>query len=143
MKWVYAAYRKGAFGDALPADLNAEGFSLAFRDIVARVHEVFMLYGPTIRPDAPVGLMTVQPGFMPDQMVPHALWFPWASARNKVECMAWFFSRMVDWKAIVIAETKDVPFFNVIRAYGYLRRVGTSVGWFGEDDAAIFETRKR
>ena len=140
---MYAAYRKGAFGDSLPADLDAAGFSEAFRGIVAQVHEVFLLIAPTIRPDAPVGIMTVQIGLRDDQFIPHALWFPWASSRNKVEASAWFLSRMGDWKAVVIAELKDVRFFNVIRSYGYLRRVGTSVGWFGDDDAAIFETRKR
>lgn len=71
-------------------------------------------------------LTEIQPEFV----LPHAYWFPWASARNKLECVLEY---LIDLKAqnlllINVNETL-APFFQHLGKYGILRRVGTIREW--------------
>ena len=106
--------------------------------------DVFVLHGQ--RKDTgkvvPVAAVTVIPA--QGQMWPHVYWFPWATARNKIECSLRF---LLDTKErfnlIVVSLPQDVDFFMHLCRYGVIRRIGTGRGWLGETDVVLFETVRR
>jgi hypothetical protein len=89
----------------------------------------------------PVGLVACNDqGY---RIEPLAIWFPWASPRNKLESALNFFNKIrVTRLMVLFAPEKDVGFFEHLARYGVIQRRGT-VGRFFEDGqfAAIFQSR--
>jgi len=132
LKWLWAAYRSGAFTEWLDADLSqadfAEKMLAYFMEIYARRGEVMIgLANFGSRPMSPVGLFrvdTFQGAFWP-----HVVWFPWATARNKLEVVVGFIQWLKEQGLVLIsAEPKNIPFFSHVARYGLIRRVGTIKG---------------
>ena len=106
--------------------------------------DVFVLHGE--RKDTgkvvPVAAVTVVPAQA--QMWPHVYWFPWATARNKIECSLRFLLDAKErFNLIVVSLPQDVDFFMHLCRYGVIRRIGTGRGWLGDTDVVLFETVRR
>lgn len=133
----------GAFG--FQAGLDKDEFSaLIFQTIGDLLHaqgDAFVLIGK--RKDgggaAPLGVVTTS--LAQAQVWPHVRWFPWASARNRVECALRFLMETKEKCNLVIpALPDDVDFFLHLCRYGVIRRIGTGRGWLGDSDVVLFET---
>jgi len=141
IRWLYAAYKKGAFGNEFGDDLDSETFPAAFYERIPDGAGVWVLFAPTIRDDAPVGVAIGLRGHWEHHVWPHVVWFPWASARNKLEATVLFLNvQRREYKMIIAPTFEDKDFFVRVCRYGVLRRVGTSYNWSSED-AVLFETR--
>lgn len=76
---------------------------------------------------------------------PHTAWFPWATARNKVECGLRFFNTVRrEMCCLVYAPPTEREYYTQMCRYGVLRRVGRALDYFGfdNDPADIWETRR-
>lgn len=141
---MWAAYRMGAFGQFVSGLERNEFTELLLkttRDILYAGGDVFCLVGQ--RKDngqrVPVAAVTMMPAQM--QMWPHVYWFPWATARNKIECALFFLKEMKEKvNLVVVSIPKDVDFFQHLCRYGVIRRIGTGRGWLGDIDVTLFET---
>lgn len=124
--WLYAAHRKGAFRDIVgfEDDMSPEVFETKFLESVLNFDVAWILTAPNQKgPETPVGFMAA---FVRGQvMEPHVDWFPWATSRNKLETMLHFFNtfRHQFW-IMAFVEMKDRPFFDKLKDYGVLWRVG-------------------
>lgn len=77
---------------------------------------------------------------------PHAIWFSWATDRNKLEAGLAFLDQLRKNGKIALVTTpkgtKDEAFHHRICKYGVARCVGHIQGYFGEyEDAVLFQTK--
>lgn len=139
LKWLWAAYRKGAF--AIDEDLPQEQFKEAIAHYFNGHNALYMMLAKVQGELVPVGIMACQDhGY---RIEPFAVWLPWASARNKLESALNFFNKIrVTRLGVLFVPEKEILLFEKIARYGILQRRGT-VGRFFEDGqfAAIFQTR--
>lgn len=91
---------------------------------------------------SPVGLFTVQ--VEDHRAYPHVRWFPWASARNRIEATIPFLRSLdKDYTTVIHSEEKNIPFFAHLCKYGILKRCGTIHEFFDDGGkTAIYQTRK-
>lgn len=148
LAWLWAAYRRGAFTpENHDAVLIKPGLDTAeFEDEVMRrlsmVDEAFMLYAPGHRKDQPVGICWMIYDTHGNAEV-HVEWFPWVTARNKIETAATFLREMgKQINLIVYSEMKNRPFFERMMDCGVLTRVGHINGFFKSGEkAAMYQSR--
>jgi hypothetical protein len=147
MKYLYAAWRKGAKPlDVIQAE-TPEEFTEAFADHAAKRYQIAytMLATPPGKDNMPVGVVFgIKPFYdQPVMWIGDFLWFPWASTRNKLEAAVHFFNQMRKECTIIgFCEPVAIPFFEHICRYGVMRRAGTVFDLFEEGARAIFQTRK-
>ena len=146
--FAWAAYRRGVFNHIpdFPEGLDAAEFTARLADTaltVARMGgEVLVALADTSKGEIPLALVTVE--YSDGKAFPHALWFPEASYRNKLELgLVLFIELKKQHLVLVTAKTpkgqksSDVKFFEHLGKYGVLRRVGTIHGYFGPDQNAV------
>lgn len=74
---------------------------------------------------------------------PHVDWFPWASPRDKLECVVTYLHvrRQTD-KLIIYSNMSDANFFKRASMYGVIRRVGDFNSFFERGDTvAVWESK--
>jgi hypothetical protein len=143
IKYLWAAYKQGAFPD-MEAGLEPDEFKETFYSIVqAKFHAVWTLFGPTRKGFIPVGVVfaTWAPNG-PFLIVTGAVWMPWASKRNIVECMVGFLNGVRKEFALQFyALPEHKRLYEVCAMHGAVRRIGTSYTAIAGKHAAMFETR--
>ena len=135
LKWLWGAYRKG--GVDLPEGLTPQDFREKAADMLAGFDEAYLL-----EIDRPVGVVGV--GFTDGERVfqPRALWFPWASSRDKLTATLRFLREMGKERVgMIFSEPEDKSFLEHVCRYGVLRRVG-KVYDMGPKEMVLFQTRK-
>ncbi len=145
VKWVYAAYKKGAFPD-IQEGMDGIGFRSALLEHYDRMGgEMWILAAPNDVSSAegakPVGL--IQGQVTAHVVEPHVYWFPWATPRNKVETILKYLAGM-RFRAVVLvhASETDAVFFDHIAAYQVLRRIGTIHNYYGMmENAVLYQTK--
>lgn len=150
-RYAWAAYKKGALstlGPRFEAEFTPEAFYEAFVDEVRTNYAA----GWTLSAETPRGFMPVgivlgfyshpNPQFAPFMIIGDMLWFPWASARNRIEAAVGFFNAIrKEIPMVEYADDKAKPFFEMIAQHGIMRRVGTSFNVHHGKAVAVFETR--
>ena len=90
----------------------------------------------------PVGLIEVNVTIAPDirpQAIPHALWFPEASPRNKLESVVRFLEHLRKGFTVLLVEQEaNWRFFGKVCQYGVLRPVGKLRNYFSDGSDAMF-----
>lgn len=144
---MWQAYKLGAFeGTGLPSGIeDKSSFETAVIDMLDFVHDAFILESITKTNQgdklAPVGVATVS--YDNNRMEPHVVWFPWATARNKLESTINFIAKQRKDKLVLIwSEKETTPFFTHVCKYGILKRVGKVIGFSAEGDAMLFQSRR-
>jgi hypothetical protein len=143
IKYLWAAYKQGAFSDMEP-DLPPEEFKQQLQSIVlAKFHAVWTLFGPTRKGFIPVGVVfAAWAPNGPFLIVTGAVWMPWASKRNIVECMVGFLNGVRKEFALQFyALPEHKRLYEVCAMHGAVRRIGTSFTAIAGKHAAVFETR--
>lgn len=153
-KYVWAAYRKGALASLGPAfvdgEMPAAEFKQAFEAEILQTYDAaWTLFAETAGGYRPVGFVL---GHWPMRNVDHApfmivgdmIWFPWASARNRITASVNFFNVMRDQIPMMdYAQQKDREFWVVMCRHGIMRQVGTSLNVYPHQPASVYETRRR
>ena len=154
VRFAYAGYKKGALapmaGPFAQTDMTAEEFAVTFPALVtARYHGAWTLFADAPkRGYMPVGIVMAfyshaEHALSPFMIIGDIVWFPWASARNKIEAAVNFFSIMR--KQIPMMDfahgDENQRFFEMMAKHGIVRRVGTTLNVVQGKPTAIFETR--
>ncbi|MGI9411545.1 MAG: hypothetical protein ACR2OV_15810 [Hyphomicrobiaceae bacterium] len=135
-RWLWAAYQKGGL-EAIPRDLDTAQFIAAAFGHLEKFSEQFM-----VETDRPIGaIVTLTNGYL---FEPHAIWFPWASPRNKLEGALKFLSQeRKDRLGVIYMDLDRKRFLEQMARYGVLRRVGTVKNFFEPGrDAVFFQTQE-
>lgn len=149
LKWAWAAYKRGAFDDhwGFAPDYTPEQFKENVIETMLRRYDAVWSISCQVpgRGMIPVGIATA---FFPHKEVinfmvlDEMVWYPWASARNKVEAAAKFgveVRKQHPVLAFVRYENRD--FMAVLGKLGVAQRVGTSNQVFPGERAAVWESR--
>jgi len=140
LKFAWAAYKRGAFGDIFAEELSPQEFRDAFSNEVTQAYHAIW----TLLADKPVGMVFgfwahPLPKLAPYLILDRVVWFDWATPRTRVEGAVNFLNETrQDFPMIGFAEGDDKRFFEMICKHGIIRRVGTSHNL----SKAVFETRK-
>ena len=118
-------------------------------DLMLQFVDVKTMVGPRNGVPCPMGIAVVEePG---SRLQPHAVWFPWASSRNKIECAAHYLNEMRRqrdprgkfYKALILAPEKTWTFFEHMMRRGILKRCGKLDNWFDDGSPAmLFYTKE-
>lgn len=140
-RWLWAAYRRGAFPDAAEG-MDRERFLDWLAERAAAFHEVWILTAPNEDEKRPVGVVAGR--FDEYGLRPHVIWFPWSTPRNRMECALKFLHDIgrehFTW---FIARREDVPFFDHLIRYGMIRAVGKVKRVFDGGDGIMYHTTER
>lgn len=147
LKFLYAAWKLGNTPLTNIQAATPEEFIERFTEHSAlRYHVAYtMIATPPGRETMPVGVVFgIKPFYGYDVMwTGDFIWFPWASARNKLEAAVHFLNQMRKTTTIVgFCEPAAIDFFEHICRYGVLRRAGTVFDMIGEGPRAVYQTRK-
>jgi hypothetical protein len=141
MRYVYAAYRKGALANLgeefESADLPAVDFKTIFMDHALRFYDdAWVMLATSMRGDfEPVGYVAITKTKYPNPLfVADTVWFPWASQRNRVESMLNWMNEMRKSVSIVkyASSDEDKKFCVHLCKYSVMRRIGTKFGVAGQ-----------
>lgn len=152
MKYIWAAYRKGALAsmgeDFVSADMDAQAFAGRFeKEIIENYAGAWTLFAETTRGMIPVGLALgfyshPNPRFAPFMIVGDLVWFPWSTHRNRIESAVNFFHRIRSSIPMVeYARGEYKRFFEMICQHGVMRRIGTTHNVYPGEATAVYETR--
>lgn len=154
MKFVWAAYQKGALGSMRDEwkepTLSAAEFTIEFQaEVIKNYSAAWTMFAQTPKGYLPVGIVLAffshpNPRLSPFMIIGDMIWFPWASKRNQIESAVNFFAKVR--KSHSLVEYARGPatkrFFETIAKHGVMRRVGTTFNVYGGEAVAVFETRR-
>lgn len=155
IRYAWAAYKKGCLKDMAgpftDTKLTADQFKAEFEMVVlTRYHGSWTLFADSAKGFLPIGMVFAfyshtDPLLAPFMIIGDIVWFPWATARNRVESAVNFFNKtrtdipMVDYAYGEV----NKRFFETISKHGIMRRVGTTFNVVKGEPVAIFETIAR
>lgn len=159
MKYLWAAYRKGALDEFHPAfseNLDAREFREVFAVILMENGwNDWILLTETKRGFEPIGFITAWPRGRIIEIA-DMVWFPWASKRNIWESAFNFFDSMRKKVADEASDPKDPMRYFVVFEYaryrdkkffermvnkGVLKRVGHINDLYPAEPAVMFQTK--
>jgi len=121
--------------------LDQEGFKSGLERVLATFNTHYLMLARSEGEPRPVGMIgAIDGGY---RIEPHALWFPWATPRNKLESWLNFLNKIrVTRLAIVYVPEKEISIYQHLERYGVIQRRGTISRFFEDGQfAAIFQTR--
>lgn len=147
LKFLYAAWKLGNTPlSAIQASTPEEFIDRFTVHSAQRYHVAYtMVATPPGKNTMPVGVVFgIRPFYGHSVLwIGDFIWFPWASARNKLEAAVHFLNQMRKDHCIVgFCEPVAINFFEHICRYGVLRRAGTVFDMIGEGPRAVYQTRK-
>jgi hypothetical protein len=156
--FLIAAYKKGAFDGVLRTlqrtydlpeivELTNEEFRALFTEFF-RMGEHYILTArasafKSLDGQVPVGLVDTNPE--DHRMVPRVMWFPWASARNRIEATVKFLDdHRKEHLVLIYDDEKSHRFFIRMAQYGILKRIGPASGpipfWENGEKSVLWRT---
>lgn len=137
-RYFWAMHRKEVDEAVTP-----EEFRLWFSDLKAQFDKGWIVEAPTSRGIMPVGsVFGVSTGHYFEAS--HVIWFPWATARNKLEATVSFFNKLRNEMLILFHCPKEERrFFEKVSDHGVLRKVGHIHDLYDGEPAVQFQTRAK
>jgi len=122
-------------------DPKQEEFNNKLNLYLAMNDVMYVFEAITPRGNIPVGILTGKL-LGPILWLGDAIWFPWASGRNKYESMVNLFNELRrEYVAMFTCTLGDKNFYEKVARHGVIRRVGTLYD-ITEDRLAQWQTRK-
>jgi len=139
-KYTWAAYKLGAFGPDISSDSKV--FTKQLDEYLALHNIVYTVESITKDGRIPVGIIGGK--FMgPILYLGDMTWFPWASDRNKMECMTNILNELrKQYIVMFFCSMADKEFYINIAKHGVIRRVGTIYDLLVSGPSPLFQTRK-
>jgi hypothetical protein len=140
LKYLWAAYKMGSFGEA--EDINQEEFDMRMAAYLDETDITYTLVSETKNGKIPVGIFSGNFNG-PIFFIGNALWFKWASDRNKVEATIHALNELrKDYVVVMHSHESDKNFYITIAKHGVIRQVGRLFDVY-DTPAQIWQTRKR
>lgn len=139
--WLWAAYRMGAFREAIEDGLTKEEFTERFLQLMEYLDDERVLHAPndnapTDEP-VPVGLVVIHG--KGKVIEPHVEWLPWATKRNKLETMLAFLREIGKTRKVFAFVSPDArPFYLQMCRYGVLTSGCKILDYFGKGKHVYF-----
>ncbi len=126
---MWGAYVKGAFA-SFERNMDETGFAAAFYGVLENCDFAHVLIAEHERgPKTPVGIVAA--AYRDYWLSPHVEWFPWASARNKLESIVYYLHEMRRNHFLILTikgddpkRSPDLHFFSHVKDYGVIRQIG-------------------
>lgn len=141
LKYLWAAYRKGSFRELFRDETTQQEFTALWTYMFERTDGGVWI----LESGKPVGFIGARDRSHGGHRVlePHAQWFPWATPRQRLETIVKYVSEMRKTALLTIfSRMSDKDFYTHVCRYGIARRVGTIDGYFGDDPAALFQSKE-
>jgi hypothetical protein len=139
--WLWAAYQKGAF-PKITEGLTAREFLETMAVLIANIDSCDLLFAPTYRGTIPVGMVAAE--LTDHRMNPEFIFFPWASARNKLESIVNYVNEFRRGFLIMQASPEEEwRFYTHLAKYGILHRVGKVPDYYSLDEPMMLFVSKR
>jgi hypothetical protein len=136
MRWLWAAYQLGMWRDLMDSGLTQPAFADRALEVIAAASYDWMLEAKGEEGVRPVALILANK--VGRGLEPYVEWFPWASARNKLECTAVFLKEIAkQHKIFVFAEEKSEGFWVKFIRYGMIRRGCKVLDYFSRGEHAM------
>lgn len=143
--YLYAAYRRKAL-NGTPEGMNPAEFRVYVEAKVAEQMETggdyLTLICQTPLGEIPVGVVQIIVTQAPDvrpQAIPHVIWFPEASVRNKLEASVRFLDHLrKGFMVLIVAGEANWRFFHRVGQYGVIRAVGKLRNYYADGSDAMF-----
>lgn len=129
--------------------MEKDEFTDRMIELINTFADVKTMMGPRHGVPSPMGIAVVErPG---SRLQPHAVWFPWATARNKIECAAQYLGELRRqrgpngrfYKALIFAPEATWTFFEHLMRRGVLKRCGKVENWFDDGTPSmLFYTKE-
>lgn len=131
----------GSFGEV--EDISQDEFRDQTGNYLNLTDVTYTLIGKTKNGNIPVGLFSGKFNG-PMLFIGSAIWFKWASSRNKLECAIHALNELrKEYIVLLHSAMKDKEFYVNIAKHGVIRRVGTIYDVYDDGPAALFQTRHR
>jgi hypothetical protein len=131
----------GSFGEV--EDITQDEFRRRTGDYLNLTDTTYTLIGQTNKGKIPVGMFSGKFNG-PMLFIGSAIWFKWASSRNKIETAVHALNELrKEYIVLLHSNMKDKEFYVNIAKHGVIRRVGTVYDVYDDGPAALFQTRKR
>lgn len=140
LKYLWAAYRLGSFGEA---DLSQEEFDDSILALANNVDIIYTLVAETKNGKIPVGI--AQGDFVGPMFFMHTVqWFKWATDRNKTETVIHTLNELRKSYVVVIHNHMEYKkFYEFVSKHGVIRRVGQLFDIYEDCPAQVWQTRYR
>jgi len=137
LRWLWAAYKLGAFAEVVPEGLDDNGFEEAIVDLLASVDFGWVIEAQGEEGLRPVGVVLGQSRAAGRGVEPHVDWFPWATTRNRLEGIAVFLRDVSkQLKIFVFAEEGDTRFWSWYNKRRMLVGGGRVIDYFSRGEHA-------
>jgi len=141
MKYLYAAYKLGSFGKV--ENIGQAEFNARASDYLGLTDRTYVLIAQTANGKIPVGMFSGNFNG-PIFYIGSAMWFQWATDRNKLEVVVNALNELrKDYVVIMHNHMDDKKFYEVIAKHGVTRQVGRVFDVYDDCPAQIWQTRKR
>ena len=141
MKYLYAAYKLGSFGEI--ENIGQAEFDARVSDYLGLTDLTYVLIAQTANGKIPVGMFSGNFNG-PIFYIGSALWFKWATDRNKLESAVYALNEMrKDYVVVMHNHRKDQKFYETIAKHGVIRQVGRLFDVYEDCPAQAWQTRKR
>ena len=120
MRWLWAAYQMGTFFDLLTDELPQRDYAI---DLIGSFDYDWILEVSTSTGLRPAGIVFADSRFSGNALEPHVTWFPWANARNRLECSIQFLKHVgKETKLFLYITKKDEKFWHRVWQYKVLKK---------------------
>ena len=146
MKWLYAAYKLGSFGDgdliSLDEGMTPSEFDQKLRLLMSTYYEDgWVLESMNQGKMRPVGVI-FSTYMGPLNLLGDMTWFPWSTDRNRVEAAVHFLNEARRHAIYVwYCDFKDKRFYEHIARHGIIKRIGSITGLYKGGDVPFWQTR--
>jgi len=131
----------GSFGEA--KDISQEEFNAWLSGYLNETDRTYILVSETMKGKIPVGMFSGRfngPLFF----IGSAMWFKWATDRNKLETVVNALNELrKDYVVIMHNHMDDKKFYEIIAKHGVTRQVGRLFDVYDDCPAQEWQTRKR
>lgn len=123
MAWLWAAYQMGGYKEILPTGLGDDAFTDTVLDLIEQMDMAWIIDAPNAKGMQPVGLVLGRFFSGGRALEPHVDWFPWATARNKLEGAAQFLRQVSrQYKIFLFIREEELPFYERVCKYRVMTR---------------------
>lgn len=141
LKYLWAAYKRGSFAD-IP-EMDQDQFNAEIERYLSLTDRTYVMSAKTGNGFIPIGIASGNfngPLFF----LGNALWFEWASDRNKLEASVNLLNDMrKDYICIMHNHMGNKKFYETIASHGVIRQVGRIFDVYEDCPAQVWQTRKR
>lgn len=135
-RFMWAGYEMGMWRDNIPMNLPFSAFQEIMLELLGEAVSDWIVESRFQEGIAPIGFFIAQS--RGEAIEPYVEWFPWATARNKIECAVAFLKEVSKQQKLIIFSREDYAgFWSRMVQYGVARRGCKVIDYFSRGEHAL------